>query len=594
MSNAGKSQQSVQPAGLWLPVLQSLKPVVASLDLEAVAGRTVSAALARTGAEEGCLFLLKEPGHKVYLWAQARDGVEQVRSTEAPLETPLVMEVVRTGAPVIVAGAGKDELWTAGRTAPAYALTGLPLRAGGVIIGVLEVANYREAAFDDQEQQLLATLAEWAALAIDQARLFKANQEHNHRLELAGSVVQLVCSSLDPEQIPRLLIERTAKIFGAATGSLALVDRTREGVIFQLAYDSQGRELKKLKNFLMPLGAGIVGLVAQTGVPQIVNNVQAEPTWSPLADRLTGFQTKNLMAVPLLSNGQILGVIEILNKQEGDFEESDLQLLSIIADSTAIAIQNAQQYATLKKANESLELVQGQRIASESWAILGKAAGNLAHRINNSTALIPAASQHLRELLAAVSMQAELRQEVETNLDRIERNALYTVELATVLLHRFRNRPAKAHDVNQLVERALTLVDISPNIKVMRHLDPELPLVDSSDLIIDAFVELVTNAIRAMNPGGGLLRVATFRSGEDEVSIQMTDSGPGIAMENLDRVFDMFYTTSPHGLGFGLWWVKTFLEQQHGQIVVESRPGEGTTFTVTLSRRLPPLHSDQK
>lgn len=427
---------------------------------------------------------------------------------------------------------------------------------------------------------------------IDYAGLLKASQELNHRLELAGNVMQLVCSSLDPEQIPRLVIEQTAKIFGAASGSLALVDHTREGVIFQLAYDSEGRELKKLKNFLMPLGTGIVGVVAQTGTPRIVNDVRMEPAWSPLADRLTGFQTKNLMAAPLLSNGQVLGVIEILNKRDGDFEERDLQLLSIIAGSTAIAIQNAQQHAALKKALASLELVQGQRIASESWAILGKAAGNLAHRINNSTALIPAASQHLRELLANVPMQAELRQEVNANLDRIERNAFYTVELATVLLQRFRNRPAKEHNLNQLVERALTLVDRVPNIKVMLHLDPELPLVDTSDLIIDAFVELVTNAIRVMTPAGGLLRVATFKTGDDEVSVQITDSGPGIALENLDRVFDMFYTTSPHGLGFGLWWVKTFIEQQHGQIAVESRSGEGTTFTVTLPRRLPPLHSD--
>ncbi len=583
MGNAGKNQQSV---------LHSLKPVVASLDLEAIARRTVTAALTLTGAEESCLLLLKEPGHRVYLWAQARYGLEQVKDMAAPLDSPLAMEVVRTGVPVVVMEAEKAGLWTARRTPPAYALVGLPLKARGVIIGVLEAVNYRQVSFGEQEQQLLSTLAEWAAIAVDHARLFRANQEYSYRLELAGSVMQLVCSSLDPEQIPRLLIERTAKIFGATTGSLALVDRTREGVIFQLAYDSQGRELKKLKNFLMPLGTGIVGVVAQTGVPRIVNDVQTEPAWSPLADRLTGFQTKNLMAAPLLSNGQVLGVIEILNKQEGGFEESDLHLLSVIAGSTAIAIQNAQEHTALKNANENLELLQGQRIASENWAILGKAAGNLAHRINNCTALIPAASQHLRELLANVSIRAELRQEVNANLDRIERNALYTVELASVLLHRFRNRPAKAHDVNRLVERALMLVDISPDIKVVSQLDPELPLVDTSDLIIDAFVELVSNAIQAMTPDGGLLRVASFRTGEDEVSVQITDSGPGIASENLDRVFDLFYTTSAHGLGFGLWWVKTFLEQQHGQIAVESRPGEGTTFTVTLPRRLPPLHSD--
>ena len=102
-------------------------------------------------------------------------------------------------------------------------------------------------------------------------------------------------------------------------------------------------------------------------------------------------------------------------------------------------------------------------------------------------------------------------------------------------------------------------------------------------------IELITNALRVMAAKGGVLRVASFKAG-DMIAIQVTDSGPGIAAENLGRVFDMFFTTYPQGLGFGLWWVKTFLEQQHGEITVESRPNEGTTFTITLpgnSSRLP-------
>jgi signal transduction histidine kinase len=78
-----------------------------------------------------------------------------------------------------------------------------------------------------------------------------------------------------------------------------------------------------------------------------------------------------------------------------------------------------------------------------------------------------------------------------------------------------------------------------------------------------------------------VLRIASFKTG-DKIAIQVTDSGSGIAPENLSRVFEMFFTTQPQGLGFGLWWVKTVLEQQHGEITVESRPDEGTTFTITL------------
>ncbi|NJO00040.1 MAG: hypothetical protein HC875_40980 [Anaerolineales bacterium] len=189
--------------------------------------------------------------------------------------------------------------------------------------------------------------------------------------------------------------------------------------------------------------------------------------------------------------------------------------------------------------------------------------------------------QHLRELLQPVKLEPDLKQEIDENLDRIERNTRYTVDLAVALLRRFRQHPTKAHNVNELVNRAISLVEIPKNIKLVCHLDPKLPPVDISDLLVDAMIELISNALRVMETAGGVLRIASFKTGS-RIAIQVTDSGPGIAAENLDQVFDLFFTTYPQGLGFGLWWVKTFLEQQHGQISVESRPNEGTTFTITL------------
>jgi signal transduction histidine kinase len=287
------------------------------------------------------------------------------------------------------------------------------------------------------------------------------------------------------------------------------------------------------------------------------------------------------MAAPLIAEGEVLGVVELLNKKDGNFDQGDLQLLLLVAASTASAIQNARQYAELQKSNEALQQAQAQRIAAERWAVLGKAAGSLAHRINNTTTLVPIAVQHLREVLQPIKMSSEVRKEIEDDLGRIERNTRYTVDLATALLRRFRQYPATAHDVNELIERALSLVEMPKKIKVVCHLDPKLPVVDTSDLLTDAMIELITNAVRVMEVKGGVLRIASFKVG-DRIAIQVTDSGPGIAEENLSRVFDMFFTTQPQGLGFGLWWVKTFLEQQHGEITVESRPNEGTTFTITL------------
>jgi signal transduction histidine kinase len=318
--------------------------------------------------------------------------------------------------------------------------------------------------------------------------------------------------------------------------------------------------------------------VAQTGEPLIVNDVKSYPGWSPLADQLTGFITYKIMAVPLVTEGEVLGVIELLNKRSGDFDENDKQLLLLVAASAAIAIQNARRYAALQEAQE-------QRIASERWTVLGKAAGSLAHRINNTTTLVPIAVQHLRELLQQIAMPAELKEAVDNDMERIERNMLYTVELAAALLRRFRHTPGQAHDVNQLIKQALGLIEFPSSVKLICQLAPDLPAVDTSELLVDALLELLTNALRALEgQTNRLVRIASFRE-DNRVSIQVTDSGPGIPPEDMPRIFELFYTTHPQGLGFGLWWVKNFLEQQHGQIGVESQPGQGTTFTISLPCR---------
>lgn len=561
------------------------KSVTSLLDLEAILHSVVKAAVTLTKGEESYLILVDEASGHLYLRAETTRDQEVVKDFWARVTDSVSAQVVQTGQPIILSKSEKQLKIKTGLAV--YSMVNVPLKVGQTVIGVLGINNRQEKrAFTRHDQELLSALADWAAIAIQNAKLYATTKEHSRDLELINHISRLVSSTLDIEQIPRLLIQRTAEIFEAACGSLALIDKERQAIIFQAAYDNQGTEVKSMKDLLMPLGQGIVGLVAHTGKPYLVNDVQDDPAWSSVVDQLTGFQTKKVIAVPLIVEGEVLGVIELLNKDKDDFTNEDVRLLTLVASSTAIAVKNAQQYAALKAANEALKQAQAQRIATERWTVLGQAAGNLAHRINNSTAIVPIATQHLQELLQEVEMPAHVRQEVDENLARIRRNTLYTVELAMALLRRFRKIPSAAHDVNRLIQKAVESVDIPDNIRLVCHLDPDLPPVDTSDLLTDAFVELITNAIKTIDERGGMLRIASFTVGHN-VSVQITDSGQGISTQNIGRIFDMFYTTNPQGLGFGLWWVKTFLEQQNGQITVESQPNEGSTFTITLPGKSP-------
>jgi signal transduction histidine kinase len=112
-------------------------------------------------------------------------------------------------------------------------------------------------------------------------------------------------------------------------------------------------------------------------------------------------------------------------------------------------------------------------------------------------------------------------------------------------------------------------------------LSPDLPLVFISPLLVDVFVELISNAVKAM-PHGGRLEVGGRLAPDDQVGIWFSDTGVGIPQAHQEEVFDLFFTTREESLGFGLWWVKTFLLQQGGSIELKSEVGRGTTFTIRL------------
>ncbi|MDX1523848.1 MAG: GAF domain-containing protein, partial [Anaerolineae bacterium] len=446
------------------------KSVTSLLELEAILHRVAEAAVELTNAEESYLLLMDETSGQLYLRAETNFLEDGVKDFWVPVNDSISGQVLRTGEPIIFSNKRNGLKLKTGLTI--FSLINVPVKVGSTVIGVLGVNNRTiKRAFAHHEQELLSALADWAAIAIQNARLFSTAQEHNRDLAIINQINLLISGTLDVEQIPRLLIRRTTEIFEAECGSLALIDKERQVIIFQAAYDSEGREIKSMKDFLMPISQGIIGRVAQSGKPHVVNDVTDDPDWSPIVDQLTGFKTKKVIAVPLIFEGETIGIVELLNRVEKDFTQDDVYLLSLVASATAIALKNAQQYAALKEANKALKQAQAQRIASERWTVLGQAAGNLAHRINNSTTLVPIAVQTLQELLDEVKMSPDLRQEVDAHLDRIRRNTLYTVELATALGRNFRRIPSEAHDINALIDKALNSVEIPENIKVVKHLD---------------------------------------------------------------------------------------------------------------------------
>jgi diguanylate cyclase (GGDEF)-like protein len=160
-------------------------------------------------------------------------------------------------------------------------------------------------------------------------------------LEVFHEVGKALTSTLQLSEVLNVIAETTSRFVQCEAWSLLLLDERRQELRFEIATGPQGPQVKQ---FRLKPGEGLAGWVARAGQACLVENAAADPRFAPHVDGATGFATRTVLCVPLTSKGKVLGVIELLNKQGGAFDDRDLTVVSILADYAAIAIENARLY----------------------------------------------------------------------------------------------------------------------------------------------------------------------------------------------------------------------------------------------------------
>jgi signal transduction histidine kinase len=369
------------------------------------------------------------------------------------------------------------------------------------------------------------------------------------------------------------------------------------------AYTGEGWT-PEVKAYTFPLGHGITGWVAEHRKPYLCADAARDPQNVVLFEEM-----RSGVAVPLLvgtgpgrEHEQVLGVLLLESTRRAAFDQRDLGLLQALAQDAVLAIQNATQQQKLQMINRALQDEQERRVAAERWTVMGQAATALAHRINNLIGIVPACAAEIDRVLAGFEIPADDRRWIEANLDRIERNSRFVLGLSDALFRPFQEPGPRAQfDVNRLLDEALQAANLPISVQVLRDYGEELPRVESNSLLVDVFLELITNARRAMQGQPREWLEIRTRLERDEAGswavVEISDTGRGITAEQMAHLWDMFHGTSV-GLGFGLWWVRTFVERQGGTINCVSRPGAGATFTVRLpacvGQKTPPVGAEHR
>ena len=174
----------------------------------------------------------------------------------------------------------------------------------------------------------------------------KRIEEKTERLALLSRLGQILNSTLEHNEVRRRAMEAATQLMEAEVGSLLLIDEEKSQLYFEVALGDQEETIKKIT---LNIGEGIAGWVAENGDPLIVNAPEKDSRFFRGVDERTEFKTRNIICVPVKVKERTIGVLEAINKKEGeDFDEEDLSLFTSLADQVAIALDNARLYQELE------------------------------------------------------------------------------------------------------------------------------------------------------------------------------------------------------------------------------------------------------
>jgi len=172
-------------------------------------------------------------------------------------------------------------------------------------------------------------------------------ERKNCELDTLMDIGKTLASSLDLDRVLEVLMDKVAVLLKPRAWSLLLVDEDANELYFEIAVSHVGEHLKRIR---LKMGEGVAGWVARHGEPVLIEDVRNDPRFAFHVDQAVAFSTRSIICVPLKIRERIVGVIELINSlEEVQFKDSDLKIISTIADFAAIAIDNARNFKTMNE-----------------------------------------------------------------------------------------------------------------------------------------------------------------------------------------------------------------------------------------------------
>lgn len=436
-----------------------------------------------------------------------------------------------------------------------------PLLKKNRVVGSLSLVVSAENALTADQKITLAYMAQGIGQLGSLAAELTATQKRYRELDLLHQTSQVLTSTLDVNELLEKVMHLTANVLDAGAASILLLDETKQALIFEASHSPQRDLLYKQR---ISINEGVVGWVACNNQPTIVNDVENDFRFNRKVDTQTGFLTESIAAVPLRLKGEVIGVLEALNKESGQgFDEADLRLMTAMAAQAAMALENARLYQNLREERDKIITAQ----ETERHAL----ARTLHDGAVQQFSAISMNLDYLQKL-----MKVDL-QEADREIEQVQALALKGAEQARMVLFELRPIVLETEGLLPTLERYVDQLNHDASFRVQANLSPLSVALDIhiAGTIFSIIQEAVNNAKRHAQASNLSITV----SGQsDRLSVRIQDDGLGFDVSQVEAGY-----AGRNSLGLLNMKERAALIEAGLAIASETHgPQTGTTITLSI------------
>ena len=454
------------------------------------------------------------------------------------------------------------------------------------LIGAIGIYRQEVRPFTDKQIDLVISFANQAVIAIENVRLLNELRARTsdlaqsvEELRALGEVSQAVNSTLDLQTVLDTIVAKAAQLSGTEAGTIYVFDESQHAFQISANYGMSDELIAAVKDPDLGISHAVIE-AAHAGGPTQSADIRNDPTIAATEVMLrAGFRARLL--VPLLRSDEVVGALVVRRKAPGEFPKSTVDLLQTFAAQSVLAIQNARLFSEIGEKSRQLEVASQHK--SQFLA-------NMSHELRTPLNAILGYTELILD-----DIYGEAPTKMRTVLERVQTNGKHLLGLINDVLDLSKIEAGQLtlsladYSISDVVQSVIVAVEplaTGKKLALKSELPPDLPMARGDERrIAQVLLNLVGNAIKFTDTG----EVAVHASAANgSFTIAVRDTGPGVPEADQVKIFEEFQqadnssTKKKGGTGLGLAIAKRIIEMHGGRIWVDSKLGEGSTFSITM------------